>query len=127
MLNLVVKRFKWILVGFAIILCSCTTPPNVPNIKQNITPEDISSSLIGARIYINSGSFGPSIVHIKVGQGVEWIWDNYLETDQVIIKNLASSPIQNTGTWAYVFKKPGTYYFYSPFHYEMQGEVIVTK
>jgi|GEM_PF-5609329 plastocyanin len=121
-----VKLFGPLVMLLFLVLSACTTPPNLPSVKQNAAPETFLHVNIGAKIYINSGSFGPAIVHIKRGQAVEWIWQNYLETDQVVIKNVASSPIQDSGTWVYVFNKAGTYYFYSPFHYDMSGNVIVS-
>jgi plastocyanin len=114
------------LIFVALVFASCSPPPNVPDTGNgavsNYLPKDL-----GAKVFINYASFGPAEVHIKVGQAVLWVWNDPSETDQVVLPNGIKSPVQNRGTWSYVFTKAGTYTYYSPFHYRMTGSVVVTQ
>jgi len=129
--------FVAILAGVSLTAAACSVPANLPNgAPQSGTPSaDVSDA--AATVTLEYSSFEPSIITIKTGQSVEWMWDDPpLPHDVYFQQYIASgsghavpytphSIGQISGTWIQTFTKPGIYKYICTIHAGMVGEVIV--
>jgi plastocyanin len=131
-----------------IVAAACSSGPNLPEGGQAYT-ESAQPGDVGATVTLKYSSFEPSIVTIKAGQTVEWMWEDNPEPHDVYIDGYSpfaattgtvaplpgptsntqplsvQSPIMVTGTWYYQFTNPGTYYYICTVHDDMEGSVVV--
>jgi len=68
--------------------------------------------------------FTPVTVKIRVGQTVEWKWEDSPVAHNVSFKSF-HSPLKTTGTWSHRFMTRGTYHYQCTVHVGMVGTVIV--
>jgi plastocyanin len=86
-----------------------------------------------AVVTLKNIQFHPTAPHIKVGQSVEWIWEDAdIDTQHNVTStgkaHFKSSKTQEKGTYTITFNTAGTYDFECTIHPQsMQGKVVVTK
>ncbi len=105
---------------------ACSTAPNNPAGTMAAAfppePQPIPSTVV----LLEHFSFAPSVITIKAGQTVEWEWRDQGDPHNVTFSGF-HSPTQTAGVYYHTFDTPGTFYYYCTLHYNMTGEVIVTK
>lgn len=113
-------------LAFGLTASACSTPSNVPagetagSVAQGPIPQ--SSDVV----ILQHFSFDPSVVRVKAGQTVEWIWRDNGSPHNVTFANFHSATM-TTGVYYHTFKTAGTYYYFCTLHYNMTGKVIVTS
>jgi plastocyanin len=126
-----------LLAGMALVAAGCSEPNNLPEGGGQTGTPSAPVSESAALVTLEYSSFEPSIVTIKAGQSVEWMWDDAPLPHDVYFRQFipsgggapladtAHSVVQITGTWTQTFTKPGTYTYICTVHAGMTGEVIV--
>jgi plastocyanin len=93
----------------------------------------VSAKKPAAVVTLKNIQFHPAVSHIKVGQSVEWKWEDAdIDTQHNVTsigkQHFKSSKTQEKGTYTVTFNTAGTYDFECTIHPQsMQGKVIVTK
>ena len=124
-------------VSLPLALAACSEAANLPSTQQSGAPS-ANVSDVAQIVTLQYSSFEPSIITIKAGQSVRWVWsdspiphDVYFQTFQAS-SNAAARPflthstVQITGSWTQTFTRPGIYKYICTVHAGMSGEVIVT-
>ena len=105
---------------------ACSSGLNVPasevGTAQPTGPHPSASTVV---VVLENFSFNPSVITIKAGRTVEWIWRDLGNPNNVTFASFRS-PTQTSGVYYHTFTKPGTYQYSSTLDYNMTGEVIVT-
>jgi plastocyanin len=113
------------ILGTSGLLAACTQPPNVPAVRAQGEVVSRASAPVAAVVTVGYPAFGPSVVTIRAGQAVKWVWRNYYQPDQIVFSDGVKSPIMNQGSFVREFDRPGVYPYRSPFHYQARGVVRV--
>jgi len=78
------------------------------------------------QISIKALKFTPSKAKAKVGQTVNFVWQENVAHNIIFSKD-QKSKTQSKGLWSTTFTKPGTFKYQCTLHPGMKGEVDVTK
>ena len=78
------------------------------------------------QVSIKALKFNPSKVPAKVGQTVNFVWQENVAHNIIFSKD-QKSKTQSKGLWSTKFTKPGTFKYQCTLHPGMKGEVDVTK
>jgi plastocyanin len=127
-----------LLAALPMLAAACSEAVNLPEgTGQSGTPSaDVST--VAQVVTLEYASFEPSIVTIRAGQSVKWVWSDAPIPHDVYFRTFkpvgggpaelypAHSVVQINGTWTQTFTKPGTYKYICTVHAGMYGEVIVT-
>jgi plastocyanin len=79
---------------------------------------------VGVVVTLKFVAFAPQNVTVRVGQAVEWKWEDAPVPHNVTFANF-HSPTQATGTFFHTFTQPGTYPYRCTIHSDMTGTVVV--
>ncbi len=101
---------------------ACSSGPNLPTNKAAAPGPHLAPSVV---VILQSFSFDPSVVTIKAGQTIEWIWEDHGAPHNVTFPSFHSATL-TSGTYYHTFTTPGTYHYSSTLNLTMKGEVIVT-
>jgi plastocyanin len=114
-------------VIFPFLIAGCTSPPNLPLTKANLTGNSIvvTTEAPAATVTIINDSFTPENITIHAGQAVRWIWNDNSYTHNVTFNDGVASPDKTTGTWTVLFKRPGIYRYTDTLHFKVFGRVTV--
>ena len=94
------------------------------------TPAATAAGSVGAKneIIIESNSFKPDSLTIKVGDTVTWINnDSYTHTVKAKTSEFDSGNMANGVKFSLTFDKEGTYDYICGIHTFMTGKIVVTK
>ena len=87
-----------------------------------------TNSISKNEILIESNTFKPDSVTIKVGDSIKWInKDSYNHTVTAKSGEFDSGNIANGAEFSFTFTKEGTYEYICGIHTFMKGTIIVTK
>lgn len=115
-----------VMLALCLGAAACSSGQNVPANDVGATPANGPRPTSSTKVVVlQNYGFSPSVVTIKAGQTIEWIWRDFDIPDNVTFANF-HSPSMTSGTYYHTFTKPGTYPYSSTLHYTMTGEVIVT-
>jgi plastocyanin len=104
---------------------ACSSGQNVPADQMGTALPSGPHPAPSTVVILQSFSFDPSVVTIKAGQTIEWIWEDHGAPHNVTFAGF-HSPTLTAGTYYHTFTTPGTYPYSSTLNYTMKGEVIVT-
>jgi plastocyanin len=127
-----------LLAALPMLATACSEAVNLPEgVGQSGTPSaDVST--VAQVVTLQYSSFEPSIVTIRAGQSVKWVWSDAPIPHDVTFRTfkpagggsvelyMPHSVVQINGTWTQTFTKPGIYSYICTVHAGMDGEVIVT-
>lgn len=127
LVKIVPRTIAGLLGAIALGLASsaCSNPANVPAGTMAVAIPPGPHPTPTTVVVLQNFSFNPSVVTIKPGQTVEWIWRDKGAPHNVTFSNFHSATI-TAGAYYHTFDTPGTYYYICTLHYNMTGEVIVT-
>jgi plastocyanin len=105
------------------LLGAACAQPNLPVSSASGATEPPHGSPAAVVTLVHS-SFGPSVVTIRPGETVEWVWDDGGIPHNVTFATFHSATI-TTGTYYHTFVSPGVYPYRSTLDATMVGTVIV--
>jgi putative oxidoreductase len=82
-----------------------------------------SASTGGSTISVRDYEFDPASSTVDVGETVTWIWEGSAEHN--VVGDGFQSPDQTSGTFEYMFDRPGTFEYSCTIHPGMDGSVVV--
>ncbi len=114
---------------FSFSLMGCAVKTVSTSGTETTTAGAIESSTAAKNeITIESNSFKPDSLTIKVGDTVTWInKDSYDHTVKSKTGEFDSGNLTNGAKFSFTFDKEGTYDYFCSIHTFMTGQIIVTK
>jgi plastocyanin len=107
------------------LLAACS-PANVPSGQPSAPSSQSPPAQVGATVYYFQGSFAPSVVNVRAGQAVEWVWKPPAMPANVAFSSF-TSPVLQSGVFYHVFDQPGTFRYHSTLSQIAAGTVVVGK
>lgn len=105
-------------------LAACA-PPNVPVSSAAGPNGNRPTGPVRAVVHLIHGRFAPSVVTIRAGQAVQWLWSAPSLPANVTFPTFHSATM-DSGTYYHTFDTPGTYDYLSTVGKDMVGTVVVT-
>ena len=84
------------------------------------------SGQLQATVQVQSNAFSPTLVNLRVGGIVTWVWTDTTSQHNVTFNDpLLSSQTQSSGTHSVVFQTLGTFNYACTVHPGMAGSIVV--
>jgi plastocyanin len=128
--------FCFMLLFFLITSIGCSgttatagvTTTAMAGMTTSATSGTASTSATGTDVTIQSNSFNPDSLSIKVGDTVTWTnKDSYDHTVTSDTAAFDSGGIASGATFSFTFNAEGTYSYHCSIHTSMTAKIIVTK
>jgi plastocyanin len=120
--------FCFMLLFFLITSIGCSGTTAMAGMTTSTTSGTASTSASGTDVTIQSNSFNPDSLTIKVGETVTWTnKDSYAHTVTSDNGVFDSGNIASGATFSFTFNTEGTYSYHCSIHTSMTAKIIVTK
>jgi plastocyanin len=120
--------FCFMLLFFLITSTGCSGTTAMTGMTTSATSGTASTSATGTDVTIQSNSFNPDSLSIKVGETVTWTnKDSYAHTVTSDNGVFDSGNIASGATFSFTFNTEGTYSYHCSIHTSMTAKIIVTK
>jgi plastocyanin len=120
--------FCFMLLFFLMTSIGCSGTTAMTGMTTSATSGTASTSATGTDVTIQSNSFNPDSLTIKVGDTVTWTnKDSYDHTVTSDTAAFDSGGIASGATFSFTFNAEGTYSYHCSIHTSMTAKIIVTK
>jgi plastocyanin len=120
--------FCFMLLFFLITSMGCSGTTAMSGMTTSATSGTSGTSASGTDVTIQSNSFNPGTLTIKVGETVTWTnKDSYAHTVTSNNGSFDSGNMASGETFSFTFNTVGTYSYYCSIHTFMTAEIVVTQ